>query len=343
MTPTTAILLYNLGGPTTLDEVQPFLTELFCDRDIIELPAGARFQTVFGRTLARLRTPAVRRNYRLIGGGSPLKPATFEQARLLESRLNASHPENAKPFRVFVAMRYLQPTIVQALESIRDEGITRVVTLPLFPHWSRATTGSWRHELERVLQSFVWARAELDITHVDRYPTEPRYLDALADTVRQRLFRFPPPVQPEVVILFSAHGLPQALVDRGDPYVADIKATRSGVWERLGLSNRQVLGYQSRVGPVRWIGPGTDEVIDELGREGVKHVLVVPLSFVSDHIETLYEIDILFAERARRAGIESFVRTESLNAHPWFIEALGRVVEGHLALEDELRGLARVS
>jgi ferrochelatase len=345
MNPTTAILLYNLGGPSTLDEVQPFLTELFCDRDIIELPAGARFQQAFGRALATWRAPSVRESYRRIGGGSPITATTMGQAGLLETRLKTGRGNCGRCFRVFVAMRYLHPSIGEALRKIRAEGMTRVITLSLFPHWSHATTGSWKHELERVLQSPEWARAELDITDIDRYPAEPLYLDALADTVRHGLERFPPALRSDVVILFSAHGLPQALVDRGDPYVTDIEATRSGVWERLRLPNRQLLGYQSRVGPVRWIGPGTDELIDRLGREGAKHVLVVPLSFVSDHIETLYEIDILFAERAKRAGIRGLLRTESLNGHPWFIEALAQLVERQLELEDELRGtrLAHVS
>lgn len=327
----TAVLLYNLGGPSTLDEVEPFLAELFSDRDIIELPAGPVLQPAFGRALAKWRAPSVRENYRRIGGGSPIKATTIGQAGLLETCLRARHGNGTRDFRVFVSMRYLQPSIGDALRKIRAEGISRVITLSLFPHWSQATTGSWNKELERVLQSPEWRGVEFDITGIDRFPTEPCYLDALADTVRHALDRFSPAVRPDVVILFSAHGLPQALVDHGDPYLTDIEATRSGVWERLRLTNRQLLGYQSRVGPVRWIGPGTDELIDRLGREGVKHMLVVPLSFVSDHIETLYEIDILFADRAKRAGILEFLRSESLNGHPWFIEALAQLVERHVA------------
>lgn len=331
----TAVLLYNLGGPSALDEVEPFLVELFSDRDIIELPAGAAFQPTLARLLAKWRAPSVRANYRRIGGGSPINATTVGQAGLLETRLGTGRGACAGRFRVFVSMRYLHPSIAEALQTIRAEGMTRIVTLSLFPHWSHATTGSWRHELDRVLQSSEWQGGGLEITSIDRYPAEPLYLDALADTVRHGLDRFSPSVRSAVVILFSAHGLPQALVDRGDPYVADIETTRSGVWERLGLPNRQLLGYQSRVGPVRWIGPGTDEIIDRLGQEGVKHILIVPLSFVSDHIETLYEIDILFAERAKRAGIQECLRSESLNGHPWFIEALARLVERHLAEQGE--------
>src|SRR5262249_49574032 len=150
------------------------------------------------------------------------------------------------------------------------------------------------------------------------YADDPLYLDAFADTVRRALDGFQGPARERAVILFSAHGLPQKFVDEGDPYVEQIEATRRGLLERLAVPNRQVLGYQSRTGPVKWIGPGTDELLRELGREGVKEVLVVPLSFVSDHIETLYEVDILFAEMARSAGITDYRRPEALGTHPVF-------------------------
>lgn len=152
----------------------------------------------------------------------------------------------------------------------------------------------------------------------------------MADCVRRALDGFDPAVRDEVVLLFSAHGLPQKFVDRGDPYVKETEATRQGILSRLAVPNRQVLGYQSRTGPVTWIGPGTEDLLVELGREGVTRVLIVPLSFVSDHIETLYEIDMLFAEKAHRAGITDYRRPEALNTHPLFIESLARQVERHL-------------
>lgn len=323
------VLLFNLGGPGNLEEVEPFLRRLFSDRDIIELPLGAAVQPGFAWMLARLRASSVRRNYARIGGGSPQLAITRRQAKLLEERLNAEPAVSGRRFRTFVSMRYAAPSIADALTEMEAAGIRRVVTLSLFPQWSRATTGSWMRELERTLSLPRWRGAGFEISHIDQYPTDPGYLDALADTVRQALNRFPPEARPRVVLLFSAHGLPKALVDRGDPYVKQIDATRLGVLERLDLPNRELLGYQSRTGPVRWIGPGTDELIDELGAEGVERVVLVPLSFVSDHIETLYEIDLLFAERARRAGIREFVRSPALNEHPRFIEALARLVERH--------------
>lgn len=322
------VLLFNLGGPDDQASVEPFLVSLFSDRDIIELPLGALTQPVFARVIAKLRGPSVRRNYALIGGGSPQLRLTRLQAAALEARLNAAAPAR---FKTFLAMRYWHPSTEEALETMREAGVRRVVTLTLFPHWSKATTGSSQKELDRVLALPRWRAHGFTVSGVDRYADDPLYLDAFADTVRRALDGFPSGARERAVILWSAHGLPQRFVDQGDPYVAQIEATRRGLLERLRVPNRELLGYQSRTGPVTWIGPGTDEIIERLGREGVKELIVVPLSFVSDHIETLYEVDILFAGMARNAGITDYRRPETLNTHPLFIEALARRVERHLS------------
>lgn len=331
--PPTGVLLFNLGGPDDLASVEPFLKNLFSDREIIELPLGAITQPVFAWLIAKLRGPSVRRNYALIGGGSPQLRITRAQGAALEARLNLrSSTQTAAPrrFRVFIAMRYWHPSTEEALSAMKAEGVRRIVTLTLFPHWSKATTGSSQGELERVLARPPWRDAALEVSAIDRYADDPLYLDAFADTVRRALDSFPAEIRPRVVILFSAHGLPQKFVDQGDPYIGQIEATRQGLLQRLAVTNRQILGYQSRTGPVKWIGPGTDELLAELGREGVKEVLVVPLSFVSDHIETLYEVDILFAGMASKAGITDYRRPEALNTHALFIEALASLVERHL-------------
>jgi ferrochelatase len=157
----------------------------------------------------------------------------------------------------------------------------------------------------------------------------------MTETVRAAWERIADDRRRRAVIVFSAHGLPTKFIDEGDPYVSHIEATRAGILERLGVSNRHVLAYQSRTGPVRWLGPGTEAVLAELGHEGVTDVLMVPLSFVSDHIETLYEIDMLFADSARAAGITGYHRAEALNTHPMFIDALARLVTGHLGASDD--------
>jgi ferrochelatase len=324
----TGILLFNLGGPDDQGSVEPFLISLFSDRDIIELPLGAITQPIFARLIAKLRGPSVRRNYALIGGGSPQLRLTRAQADALEARLNAAVPGR---FKTFLAMRYWHPSTEEALEAMSQAGVRRIVTLTLFPHWTKATTGSSQKELDRALALPRWRDRGFTVTGIDRYAEDPLYLDAFADTVRRALDAFPPQTRARVVIVFSAHGLPQKFVDEGDPYIGQIEATRRGLLARLGVPNREILGYQSRTGPVTWIGPGTDDLLRELGREGVKDVLVVPLSFVSDHIETLYEVDILFAGMAREAGITGYRRPAALNTHPLFIEALARLVERHLS------------
>ncbi len=316
------LLLFNLGGPGTLEDVRPFLINLFSDRDIIELPLGAVLQPIVARIITRSRLSSVRENYRSIGGGSPQLALTRAQGEALERRLK----DAGYDVRTFIAMRYWHPSTREALEAMRDAGIRRVVTVTMYPHYSCATTGSSERELERHLERPEW-RGRFEIRAVRSYYDDPLYLDAMTDTVRRALDSFPADVRDRVVLLFSAHGLPQKFIDRGDPYIEHIEATRRGILERLNVPNRQVLGYQSRTGPVKWISPGTEERIGELGREGVRELLLVPLSFVSDHIETLYEVDQLFAEDARRAGITDYRRPEALNTHPLFIESLARQVE----------------
>ena len=323
--PPIGLLLFNLGGPDTLADVEPFLVRLFSDREIIELPLGAWFQPLFARLIARKRGPDVRENYRKIGGGSPQLRITRAQADALEQRLN----KDGRRFRTFIAMRYWYPDTEQALEAMAGDGISRVVTLTLYPHYSCATTGSSESELSRALARRRW-HDRFDMSGIPSYPDEPLYVEALADSVRQGLDGFPAEMRDRVVLLFSAHGLPKRFIERGDPYVTHTEATRRAILARLGAPNRHVLGFQSRTGPVAWIGPGTEEVLQELGREGVKDVLVVPLSFVSDHIETLYEVDMLFADAAAKAGITTYRRTAALNTNPKFIEALARLVERHV-------------
>jgi ferrochelatase len=339
MKPPTAIVLFNLGGPDDLSSVEPFLVNLFQDREIIQLPGGAALQPWMARLIAKMRGPSVRDNYRRIGGGSPQLRLTRDQARALETRLNEKLPGE---FRVFIAMRYSRPSSDDAIGAIEAAGIRRIVTLTLFPHWSKATTGSSRNEFDRALGSKRWKRLRFDVSHIDCYADHPRYLDALAETVQSAWDQIPHARRRRTVLLFSAHGLPQRFIHEGDPYVTHIDATRFGVLERLQLPNRQLLGFQSRTGPVKWIGPGTEEVLRELGEEGVSDVLMIPLSFVSDHIETLYEVDMLFADVARDAGITGYYRTPALNSHPRFIEALTELVRDHLATADGPRKLTQL-
>jgi ferrochelatase len=230
-------------------------------------------------------------------------------------------------------MRYWQPTIAAALDALVADDVSRVVAVPLYPQYSLATTGSSFSALARA-RALSPTRRDLTVSTIEAYADDPLFLDAMTDTVREALDTFPAERRARVVLLFSAHGLPKSFVTRGDPYVSQIASTVAGILSRLNVHNRHVLGYQSRTGPVAWIEPGIEEVIGRLGRDGVADLLIVPVSFVSDHIETLYEVDILFAGVAHASGITTIVRSPALNSHPLFIEALaglvGRHVEGQV-------------
>ena len=312
MSDTTAVLLLQMGGPDSLDAVEPFLRNLFSDRDIIRI-GPAFLQPVIARFIARRRAPKVEGYYRQIGGKSPIREITQAQALALEERLGPG-------YRCFVAMRYSRPSTVDALAAIRREGITRVIALSLYPHYSRATTGSSINELQRVLRE---SGATFQLSYIDRFYNRPGYIDALCERIGSALARFDCPE--EVKLLFSAHSLPQSFIDEGDPYLDHILATVGLVMERFDGVDYH-LAFQSRAGPVKWLEPSTEEMLERLAQAGCDDLLVIPLSFVSDHIETLYEIDIQYGEEARELGIETFRRIESLNTSPLFINCLAELV-----------------
>ena len=316
----TGLVLLNLGGPATLGQVTGFLTRLFTDREIIRLPGGRAGQAVLGRTIALVRTPSVRRNYARIGGGSPILMWTAAQAEGVTQRLR-TRGYDVTPA---IAMRYASPTSDDAVARFRAAGVERIVSLTMYPHHSVATTGSSVNDLLRAMQR---ASFDVPLERVDEWYDHPGYLDALAARVRAARAQLPPATEP--TLLVSAHGLPEHFIAAGDRYCDHIQATIDGVRARVP-DMPVALGYQSRVGPVRWIGPTTDQTITRLAGEGVRDLVVLPISFVSDHIEILYEIDMLYADRARREGIRHYVRTESLNDFPPFLDALADLVEHRL-------------
>ena len=322
----TAVLLLNLGGPATLEEVHPFLLRLFSDPEILRLP----LQPVAARLLAAVRAPRVRANYRAIGGGSPLLRITRAQARALEERLR---PRGVTA-GVHAAMRYGEPSSARALAAARAAGARRAVALPLYPQFSDATTGSSLRDLERARDA---AAPDLEILPVRSWADHPAYLDVLARRVGEALEAWPRAERAGVEVIFSAHALPRRMIERGDPYLEETRRTVAGVLQRVGPVSHH-LAFQSRSGPVRWLGPGTDQTIRRLAAQGARSLLLVPVSFVSDHIETLYEVDILYRDLARSLGVTTYRRTASLNTDPDFIKALARIVEERLARE---RGVSR--
>ena len=317
----TGILLLNLGGPDTLAAVRPFLTRLFSDREIIRLPGGPAGQWFIGRMIAMKRTKEVQENYAKIGGGSPIVRWSTLQGEGMVKRLRerGHHAEYA------LCMRYWNPDTNAALDKVESLGCDRLVALTLYPHYSMATTGSSMAELRRVMAR---RGTKLPLTTIETWYDHPGYLDALAARARDGLAGFAAGVRP--TLLFSAHGLPKHFIDAGDLYCDHIEATMNAVLSKFP-EHPHVLAYQSRVGPVPWIGPSTDQVIDRLAEAGVKDVLVIPISFVSDHVETLYEVDLLYGDRARARGISNFRRIDSLNDYPLFLDALADLVEPRVA------------
>jgi len=308
-----AVLLLNLGGAGSLDEIGPFLVRLFSDRDIIQLPGGSLLQPLFARLIALLRAPKVRPHYAAIGGGSPILAHTLAQARALEA---------TSGLRCFVGMRYSEPTIEEALAGAIHAEVDEAVALPLFPHYSRATTGSVYGELDRAVKKLG---AAMPIRRVRDFPDQPNYLAALAETIEEGLSQFKPEERKDVRVIFSAHSLPQSFVDAGDPYVEQVKRTIAGLERVMDLPKGKNLCFQSRSGPVKWLEPETEATLDRLISEGCRRMLMVPISFVSDHLETLYEMDMLYRRKAECAGVR-FVRAPALNDRARFIEAMAELV-----------------
>ena len=308
----TGVLLLYMGGPETLDDVEPFLLNLFSDRELIQLPGGGLLQRPFARMITHFRAPRVRGYYQQIGGGSPLLRITRAQGAALAEAL-APHGE----FVVELAMRYCAPRVEQALQQLRQQGVERCVALPLYPHFSDATTGSSFNDLDRALA----AAPGIEVARVQDFHNHPLYLDALAGTVQRALEQ----CGPEATVIFSAHSLPVKMIERGDPYQRQVETTVAGVAQRLSLE-RWELAYQSRSGPVRWLEPELIGLVDGLLEQGQRDLVLVPVSFVSDHIETLHEIDIALREHCEQRGVRRFARAEALNEDPRFIEALAQLV-----------------
>ncbi len=306
----TAVLLLQMGGPDSPDAIRPFLLNLFTDREIIKI-GPAWLQPLIARIIVSRRTPKVTEKYGEIGGKSPIRELTQKQADALSEKLGIP---------CYVGMRYWKPFTGDTLKQIRKDGIRRVVALSLYPHYSRATSGSSFNDLTRCLADF---ESDLEVIRIKQFYNHPLYIDALAEKIAKGLAGFSD--QPSVHLLFSAHSLPQSFIDEGDPYLEHIRETVRLVMERF-CNVRHHLAFQSRAGPVKWLEPSTEEKLHELASIGCKQLLVVPLSFVSDHIETLHEIDIEYAAEAHKSGISDFRRIESLNSSPAFIHCLEELV-----------------
>jgi len=313
------VLLLNLGGPDQLDDVRHFLFNLFSDPEIIRLPFPG-LQKPLAWLISTLRVRKSQENYRLIGGGSPLRRITEEQGWALAESLQ----QKGQEANVYVGMRYWHPFTEEAIARIKRDHIDRLVILPLYPQFSISTSGSSFRLLEQLWQEDP-VLEQVDYTVIPSWYDRPGYIQAMADSIAQELDQFPHPNK--VPIFFSAHGVPQSYVEEaGDPYQQEIETCTALIMERLNRPNHHILGYQSRVGPVEWLKPYTEEVIQDLGAQGVQDLVVVPISFISEHIETLQEIDMEYRELAEEVGIHNFRRVPALNTHPIFINDLADLV-----------------
>lgn len=317
----TAIVLFNLGGPDSLDAVQPFLRNLFGDPAIIRLPGLLR--SMAAAWIARRRAPVARHIYAQMGNRSPILPNTEAQARALEQALGEAEA------KAFIAMRYWHPMTAEAVAAVKAYAPDQVILLPLYPQFSTTTTASsyklWREEA---------ARQGLAAPHrlVCCFPTEPGFIAAASDLVSQGLARAraeAPALRPLVV--FSAHGLPKRIVADGDPYAAQVEAGAAAIVGQLGLAAGDwVVAYQSRVGPLEWVGPATDAVILEAARDR-RALVVFPIAFVSEHSETLVELDIEYRHLAERNGAAAYVRVPAVGTHPAFVAGLAALARNAMA------------
>jgi len=321
------ILLLNLGGPEKLEDVQPFLYNLFADPDIIRLPPAVRFlQSTLATVLSNSRAPKSMAAYESIGGGSPLRRITDEQGEALRLALRGKGQEA----KVYVGMRYWKPFTEDAVAQIKADGITRLVVLPLYPQFSISTSGSSLRLLEELFAEDEYLRNMVH-TVIPSWYQRPGYTLAMAELIKGELNNparaFDSPDEP--VIFFSAHGVPVSYVETaGDPYKEEMEecvALIVAQLARIGVHNEHVLAYQSRVGPVEWLKPYTDDTIRELGAQG-KSLVAVPVSFVSEHIETLEEMDMEYRELAEESGCKQWGRVPALDTNPIFIQDLADAV-----------------
>jgi ferrochelatase len=304
-----ALLLLAFGGPRSLDEVEPFLTRLFRGRK----PSSEQLERIKER-------------YRLIGGRSPLPEITFKQAKALEERLDAK----GYPFKSYVGMRYGHPLIEETLKKIVEDGIHEVIALPMAPFRSRASTGAYIEEVNQIKKNMG---EKIAISFVEGWHLHPLFLGAIQEKVEEGLTQFTAEERKRVHLIFSAHSLPKSLVEN-DPYVKDMEGSVREVLKKIEPHPWHI-AFQSRgMGPEEWLGPDVESVLAELSRQKVREILVIPIGFVADHIEVVYDIDILYRGKAESMGM-ILKRTSSLNFLERFIEALAAVVEVHMTHSSE--------
>ncbi|MCS7029792.1 MAG: ferrochelatase [Bacteroidia bacterium] len=313
------VVLCNLGGPRNLNDVQPFLYRLFMDEEVIPIHLKGWSRKVFAYIVSHWRAKKTRKKYAQIGGNSPINQNTERQRVALQNYLNQKYSHYT--FEVAIAMRFGIPNAAQAFDYLCQRSVEKIVLLPLYPHYSYTTTQSSINAFEKVCKE---KNSSIPVLVVKTYHTHPQYVQAINERIDEKVRLLPH--RENTVLLFSAHGIPLREIHKGDPYQKHIEESVQAIMQARNFDFPYMLSYQSRVGPMEWLKPYTKEVISQLATQKVQNIIVVPISFVSDHLETLYEIGIEYAQLAQKLGIPYFTFTTGLNDHPTFIEALSELV-----------------
>jgi ferrochelatase len=315
-----AVVLLQLGGPDSLDAVQPFLYNLFADPEIIDLPGAFLFRKALARFISTRRAPKVQELYKNIGGRSPILQETQQQADSLNELLS----KKGQVVPVEIAMRYWHPFSEETLKKLLASGVNEVILLPLYPQYSKATTGSSIREWKQVARNL--GAGSMPTRIIKHYFDHRLYIRSLVERMEQAIQRVPPEQKTKAHLVFSAHGTPMKLVREGDPYSNQIRRTYELVVEQGNFGLPHHLCFQSKVGPQKWLEPSLTQTIKSLGAQKVTHMIVNPIAFVTDHIETLSEINIEARHEAQECGITYFDMTAPLTTSPLFIECLGDLV-----------------
>jgi len=322
-----AVVLFQLGGPDSQAAVEPFLYNLFCDPDIINFPGAFLARKAIAKLISTTRSKVVGQRYMEIGGGSPIRRLTEQQARALEQALQ---PHISA--RAIVAMRYWHPNTAEAIATLNREPCDELILLPLYPHYSFATTRSSLNEWNRQY------KPSTPVKIIDHFYDHPDYIAAIVERINSVLADLKQP--DDIHLVFSAHGLPVALVEKGDPYPKQIQETVQMVRDLGAWPNPHVLCYQSRVGPQKWLQPSLGITIEQMAHGGIKRMLVIPISFLTEHIETLHEINIEAREAAEKLGVAEFRMMPALNDSPLLIRALADLVLRSVGMRSGVASLA---
>ena len=309
-----AVILFNLGGPDKLENVEPFLFNLFNDPAILSLPSFFRYP--LAKIISNRRAPTAKKIYKELGGSSPILKLTTEQSNALELKLNHNDPKNQ--YKCFVVMRCWHPRAEEVIENVKIYNPAEIILLPLYPQYSAATSGSSIKEWHDVCNKKNYNKKTSTICC---YPTENLFIKSHVDEIQNVIKNLT-----NYKLIFSAHGLPEKNIKKGDPYQWQVEQSVKNIVEKLGQNNLDwILSYQSRVGPLKWIGPSTEEIIIKNSRIG-KKIVLVPIAFVSEHSETLVELDIEYKELANKNGCKDYIRVPALGTNSDFINSLSSLV-----------------